>query len=309
MTRRPLRWLPPVLLLGLLFLFLVEVPRQAIAVQSAPVVATPADVGLAWEGFSLSPADGGPQLEGWWMSAATPRAALVFVHGGGSSRTSDFVGSLELYAALVARGISVSTFDLRNHGNSGRDGLGLQFGRSEQHDVLAAIAWTRRRQPDLPIYLMGTSMGGATAIHAVHGGAEVDGLILFDPLLDTDDVFRQGGWVQTGLPPWLFGPSAWSAQQFFGLPSGEETALARARSLQVPVLLLQDPQDPVTRLPFAQQLADANPAVRLWLAPAVAEDDPRLAWKGRWGSHVAAFQLFPEAVLAQIESFIGALAR
>jgi len=45
--------------------------------------------------------------------------------------------------------------------------------------------------------------------------------------------------------------------------------------------------------------------VTLWLAPPAASDEPRLAWKGRWGSHVAAFQLFPEPTMAQISRFIA----
>jgi len=39
---------------------------------------------------------------------------------------------------------------------------------------------------------MGISMGGATLIQAAHDGAKLDGLILLDSLLDTNDTFAQG---------------------------------------------------------------------------------------------------------------------
>lgn len=298
-----------VLLLGWAYLWLVSIPRQLVAMESQPVTQTPAERDLAYEAFEVSPADTDIAIAGWWMPASEPVAALVFIHGGGSNRTSSFFGSLDFYRALVERQISVAAIDLRNHGNSGRDGRGVRFGDSEQYDALAAIDWVRAREPDLPLYAMGISMGGATVIHAAASGAALDGLILLDPLLDTRDAIERGIWVETGLPAALFAPSAWSATRFFGLPDGLEQSLERAKRLALPILLLQDPGDPVTRLPFARALAAANPSVQLWLAPDVAADDPRLAWKERWGSHVAAFQLYPRLVLAQLMQFVANTSR
>ena len=291
---------------AILYTLLVAIPQAAVETEPYPLTRSPADVGLEYEAFVVTPGDTALSLQGWWMPAAQPVAALVFLHGGGSNRTSEFFGSLEFYAALVADGVSVAAIDLRNHGQSDHDGQGLQFGRTEQYDARAAIDWAHDRQADLPVYAMGISMGGATAIHAVANGARVDGLILLDPLLDTDDVFKRGGWVETGLPDSVFALSSWSARTFFGLPDGESQAFHRAASIQdVPILLIQDPDDPVTRLPFARQLAAANPGVTLWVAPPASPGDQRLAWKERWGSHVAAFQLYPAETLAQVMQFIG----
>ena len=291
--------------LSLGYLWLYSIPSRVVNMDSAPVTESPADQGLAFEEFVVSPSDGDLNIQGWWMPADAPVAALVFIHGGGSNRTSSFFSSLAFYRALVEQNISVAAIDLRNHGNSDHDEQGAQFGRTEQYDALAAINWVRARDPGLPLFAMGISMGGATVIHTAAGGAPLDGLILLDPLLDTHDVFKTGAWVETGLPPALFAPAAWSATSFFGLPSGAEQSLERAKVLQLPILLMQDPDDPVTRLPFARELAAANPNVTLWVAPTVASNEPRLAWKGRWGSHVAAFQIFPEPMLAQITRFIA----
>jgi hypothetical protein len=152
--------------------------------------------------------------------------------------------------------------------------------------------------------MMGISMGGATAIHAVSSGADPDGLVLLDPLLDTDSAFTLGIWTQTGLPPALFSPSAWSARTFFGYPSGDLEARRLALSINTPTLLIQDPGDPVTIAPFAREVAEANPAIALWEAPPVANDDPRFLWKGRWGSHVAAFAAHPDDTMAVLDAFI-----
>lgn len=304
MARRLTTALALLLALGCAYALLYAVPLEATKPVHVPLTTSPADVGLHYEDFTVSPSDAPLTLQGWWMPARAPRASLVFLHGGGSHRHSTFFGALAFYRAMVDAGVSVAAIDLRNHGLSGDDGQGLQFGRTELHDAIAALDWARERAPDIPLYLMGISMGGATAIHAAHAGAAADGLILLDPLLDTRDTFIRGGVAQTGLPAALFAPAAWSAMRFFGLPGGADTALERAATLSLPILLLQDPQDPVTRRAFADELAQRNPRVTLWLAPPIEADHPDLAWKGRWGSHVSAFLFYPDQTLAQIDQFM-----
>ena len=296
------------LLAGCAYVALIAIPRAAIQVQRNPVTSSPADVGLVFEEFVISPQDTELTLAGWWMPAQNPRATLVFIHGGGSNRTSSYFGSLAFYRAMVAQGVSLVVVDLRNHGASGSDSQGLQFGRTEKYDAAAAIAWARDKNPNLPLFAMGISMGGATLIQAVHAGAAVDGLILLDSLLDTYDTFKQGAWVETGLPPALFSLSAWSATQFFGLPGDDEQALARAVTLDLPILAIQDPGDPVTRAHYSRELAQRNPRVTLWVAPAIDPQHPDLAWKERWGSHVSAFTFYPQETVTQILAFMTSAA-
>jgi pimeloyl-ACP methyl ester carboxylesterase len=288
------------------YVALVAIPREATRARSVAIEGSPADVGLAFESFAITPRDQPLSLAGWWMPADGAHAVLVFIHGGGSNRTSRFFRSLEFYRAMVEQGISVVAIDLRNHGESGSDGRGLQFGRTEKYDAQAAIDWARRRHPELPLFAMGISMGGATLIQAAHDGPAPDGLILLDSLLDTVDTFRQGAWVETGMPPAVFTPSAWAATRFFGLPAGEEQALERAAALAIPILAIQDPGDPVTRADFSRELARRNPHVTLWQAPAIDPAHPDLAWKARWGSHVSAFEFHPRETVAQILAFIDA---
>ena len=294
------------LLLGCTYVVLIAVPGEIVRPQRTALATTPADVGVAYEDFVISPQDSPLTLAGWWMPAANARATLVFIHGAGSNRGSTYFGTLPFYKAMVDQGISVVAIDLRNQGESGSDDQGLQFGRTEKHDAAAAIAWARNKTPDLPLFAMGISMGGATLIQAAHDGAPLDGLILLDSLLDTQDTVMRGAAVETGLPPALFAVSAWAATQFYGLPGGEEQALERAAALDLPILAIQDPDDPVTRAHFSQELAARNPNVTLWMAPAIDPEHPELAWKGNWGTHVAAFQFYPRETVAQILAFMDA---
>lgn len=306
-SKRPLAAIC-LLVAALLVLLVVAVPYSAIQPEHIAIEKHPADLELAYEDFTVTPADQPLSIAGWWMPADNARANLVFLHGGGSSRHSTFFNSVPFYADMVGRGLNVVAIDLRNHGLSDDDASGVQFGRTEHHDAAAAVRWMRQRAPGLPLFLMGISMGGATAIHAAAAGAKVDALILLDPLLDTTDVFARGGTVQTGLPSALFLPSAWAGKQFFGLPAGEDEALALATRLELPILLLQDPQDPVTTAQYAHQLAASNEHVELWLAPPVPADHPGLPDRGGWRSHVMAYVAFPDAFVARVAQFIDAVA-
>ncbi|MEM1112474.1 MAG: alpha/beta fold hydrolase [Pseudomonadota bacterium] len=300
--------MPAALILALGYLLLVSIPAQMKLPGELAITTSPADLGLAFENFSLQPEDAELTLQGWWIPADSPRAVLVFIHGRGSNRDSEFFGSLAFYAAMVERGVSVAAIDQRNHGASDRDPRGVLWGVNEKYDALAAIDWVRARVGDsLPLFVMGKSMGGGTVINAMAERPVADGAILLDPLLDFHSVVTHGGWVETGLPPAVFAPSAWAAAAFHGLPGGEGQALALASQLDMPILLMQDPDDPVTLAEHAYALAQMNPNVRLWAAPTVPPDHPDIAWRGRWGTHVAAFVLFPEQFLAQIDRFIGSL--
>lgn len=288
---------------GLLF----AIPNYALHPERKPVEASPADVGLAFEPITLSAANSDLPLAGWWMPADDQVATLVFIHGGGSNRHSDFFESLKFYRTMVDQGIGVLAIDLRNHGASGSDGQGISFGVREGYDALAAVDWARRKNRDLPVVAMGISMGGAAVIHAGHYGAALDGIILLDSVLDTQDTFGQAAWVRTGLPPALFKLSAWAATRFHGLPGGEADTLALATELDLPILVMQDPLDPVNRMPYSEQLARANPLATLWLAPVIENDDPAVSWKERWGSHVAAFAVYPDETAQRIMRFISSL--
>lgn len=307
MTTR--RWLALIVLAVVVLAYGVVFPREAINTTRQPITMSPAEVGLDYEDITLTPNDRPLALAAWWMPADSRRemATMVFSHGAGSNRHSQFFKALKFYRAMVENGVSVLALDLRNHGDSDSDGMGLGFGAREKYDTRAAIDWLRRKKPDLPLVAMGISMGGATLIHAVDDDAPVDGLILLDPMLDTHSTLNHGAWIATGMPPPLFVPGSWAATTFWGLPVGAGQAYDKGLELQIPTLLMQDPDDPVTLQEHARALAANNPEIDLWLAPTVDPGSPELPWRGRWGTHVIAFALFPEQTTGKIMEFISSL--
>lgn len=271
-----------------------------------PVDTSPASRDLLFQEIVI--ASDAVSLEGWWIPAERPVAELIFVHGAGSNRISRYIGSLDFYKTLNELNISVITMDLRNHGNSPvTDGL-LRMGSAEWRDVLAAAQWLDAHAPSgLPRLLLGASMGGSTVIHALDNGVRANGLILLDPQLDVLDSLKHGAQVTTGIPASLFSLAARIAVWHFDLPHGDQSPLNLATSLKLPILLMQDWDDPVTRSPFAEQLQRRNHSVQLHRVPAINVSAPCLAGKGDWGSHVAAHPCHPVWTRETIEAFIESI--
>lgn len=292
------------LFLSLVFIFGIAMPWLGLKSGSEPVVALPLSNSVETVIFESDEL----QLEGWWMPAENPRATLLFVHGAGSSRVSPFFNTLGFYDSLQKAGVSVFTFDQRNHGNSEYTDGYLRMGATEYRDVLAARDWLRgRTDNDTPVIICGLSMGGATSIFALATGMQADGLLLFDPMLNTRDSLERGGWVGYGLPSVLFRPMAYLAPLFWGLPYGESDALEVAKALDLPIAIVQNKTDPITRSIWSEELANAADSATIAFVPRIDVSDPCMADKGRWGTHASSFHCHPDWTIEQVENLIARL--
>ena len=292
------------LFLSLVFIFGIAMPWLGLKSGSEPVVDLPLSNNVEQVIFESDEL----QLEGWWMPAENPRATLLFVHGAGSSRVSPFFNTLGFYDSLQKAGVSVFTFDQRNHGNSEYTDGYLRMGATEYRDVLAAREWLKgRTDDDTPVIICGLSMGGATSIYALATGMQADGLLLFDAMLNTRDSLARGGWVGYGLPSVLFRPMAYLAPLFWGLPYGESDALEVAKALDLPIAIVQNKTDPITRSIWSEELANAADSATIAFVPRIDASDPCMADKGRWGTHASSFHCHPDWTIEQVENLIARL--
>lgn len=300
---RIILWTVIALPLAWVLLSVFWAPPHMIATTPYPVDQTPASRNLDYQDIVIPSGD--LLLEGWWIPAPTPIVDLIFVHGAGSNRISQYIGSLDFYRTLHDLNISVVTMDIRNHGNSPVTDGTLRMGLAEWPDVVATAQWLDQHHPsDRPRVLLGASMGGSTVIHAVTNGLEADALILLDPLLDVLDSMMEGGQIETGIPAPLLAVAARAAIRQYQLPRGETGPLAMAKALDLPILLMQDWDDPVTRSPFAAELSRANPNVTLARVPAISVTEPCLDGKEEWGTHVAAHPCRPDWTRDTVAAFV-----
>ena len=290
-----------VAVIGFLGFWLVYLPSIIGLAQRHPAETNPASLGMRYEDVAF-PSKGHPlKIRGWWLPAESPRAVLIFVHGASGNRREIHSHGLELAKFLVSRHISVLTIDLRNHGTSDGTPSGrLALGYGESDDVLGAVAYASSKAPGLPVYLMGSSMGGAAVVYAAAFHAPVKGLVLLDPVLDPHTTSINFVQAVLGAPRWFVVPMVWSAETFFSGDPGYHDPLVTAETLKLPILLIQDDRDPVCLPATAAELARANSHVTLW----VSHDPPKQGDTVGWGYHTAAYVENPLQMQAQLTQFL-----
>ena len=171
----------------------------------APVIAplgienqTPAlnaDVFLTRDGLHLP-------LRRW--DAVHPRAVIVALHG-----MSDYSNAFDMPATWWAeQGITVYAYDQRGFGKAPNTGIwpGAEALRDDLADCIEAV---RARNPGVPVFALGESMGGAVVLTSLADGhpPRLDGVILVAPAVwsreDMPITYRAALWLTAHTMPWL----------------------------------------------------------------------------------------------------------
>tara|TARA_R110000787_G_scaffold221535_1_gene330248 strand:+ start:57682 stop:58692 length:1011 start_codon:yes stop_codon:yes gene_type:complete len=178
----------PGLLIALLSTLLLGACTTPQFIEPTPINATPTlteDVFKTRDGLAL------PYRT--WMPEGTPRAVIVALHGFNDySRFFEDAGQF-----LAARGIASYAYDQRGFGAAPHPGrwFPLDGYLADAVDIAKAIG---ARHPDVPLYLLGESMGGAIAMTALarHDAPWVQGAILSAPAVWGRDAMP---WFQRSL--------------------------------------------------------------------------------------------------------------
>ncbi len=158
-------WRVAALPIALVVVEFVLIPcTAAIYATNLPATAlgnvTPAARGFAYLDVTLTTVDH-VRLSAWYIPSRNG-AAIVLLHGSGSTRTS----VLDQATVIARHGYGVLLVDARGHGRS--RGIGMDFGWWGDRDTLAAVTWLEAR-PDVAggrVGAVGMSMGGEEALGA-----------------------------------------------------------------------------------------------------------------------------------------------
>ena len=138
-----------------------------------------------------------------WPAKGPAKAVILALHG-----FNDYSRAFEMPAAIWARkGIETYAYDQRGFGATDHRGVWPGEARLIE-DADSAIAQIRARDPGLPLFLLGESMGGAVAMCAMAGQQPlpVDGVILVAPAAwareDLGPVANGLLWVMAHSLPW-----------------------------------------------------------------------------------------------------------
>jgi alpha-beta hydrolase superfamily lysophospholipase len=253
--------------------------QAATAAEDAAANAAPAGATLR-EGYLER--EGGVRSYRCELEPEGARAVLVAMHGYGEHcRRYD-----ELAHYLVRREVAVLRMDARGHGrSSGQRGYVRRYGEYVD-DFAALVASAVERHPELPLFVLGHSNGGLTVARALQQGLRgVRGAVLTSPLLGLrarhrpvpDAVARALSLALPRLPL----PSGLNAAElthdlalreahardpfihrvatprwYWEATLAGRAALAEARRLDTPLLIVQGEDDPIVEPALAEQLCD-----------------------------------------------------
>ena len=124
-----------------------------------------------------------------WRPEVEPRAIVLALHGFNDYRNA----FADIAPALTAAGIQLYAYDQRGFGETSERGIWPGSERLQQ-DAAAASELLCRKYPDLPLYIIGESMGGAVAMVMLENASSscVDGVVLVAPAV----------WGWRSMPLW-----------------------------------------------------------------------------------------------------------
>lgn len=181
-------------------------------------------------------------LHGYLFAAEDKTAPIVmFFHGYRSSALSDGIGMLMMCRKM---GYSFLAVDMRAHGLS--EGASITFGVEERYDV---VAWAQAVPfllgGNVPVFLAGISMGGATVLMAqdLSLPATVCGIMADCPYSSPRAILHRALY-QRGLLAFVVYPFLRLAALLFGHFNLEQTDAVRSVACTaLPVLLFHGKED------------------------------------------------------------------
>jgi fermentation-respiration switch protein FrsA (DUF1100 family) len=242
---------------------------------------TPWELGIPYEEVAFGTEDG-LLLRGWWLPAPQAKRTVIALHGHRGAR-HHCVG---IGAALWRRGTNVLLFDHRGRGSS--EGELLSMGYFETLDALAAIGHALSKAPDVPLGLIGYSMGAAVAVMAAARDERVGAIVADSPFASERALVRALLGRQLGP---LHGPVAALTERLLPYDPGEVEPLrevvkiAPCASLFVHGLL--------------DETCDPKDSVRLY----EAAGEPKELWLLEGAGHCDAYFADRQAYCERVDSF------
>lgn len=239
--------------------------ERLIFFPGGPPSATPASIGLPFEGVELVAADGAT-IDAWWIPAERARGAVIVCHG----NAGNIEGRLPLAVALHRLDLAVLLFDYRGYGAStGRPSeQGLYLDAEAAYDYVVQAA----RIAPARIVAYGESLGGAVAAELA-SRRPVGALVLDAAFTSLADV---------GASTYRFLPVR------FILRHGFDTR-AKLAKLSVPVLLMHSPDDEVVPASHAEALRRCAREPVEFVSTAGFHNDGGWLRSGALGASVARF--------------------
>lgn len=143
-------------------------------------------------------------VRSWMPSPDKPRAVIIALHG-----FNDYSNFFDAPGTFLAdQGIAAYAYDQRGFGETPRRGIWPGV-KAFSDDLTSFTRLVKKRHPDIPVFLLGASMGGAVVMVAMTSQSppDVDGVILAGPAVWGRATMpwyqRMALWVGSHTVPWM----------------------------------------------------------------------------------------------------------
>lgn len=208
----------------------------------------------------------GTRLRGHLLEADEPKRIIIAVHGWRGSWSRDF-GIVSEYFKNNSTVLYVE-----QRAQQGSDGEYITFGICERYDIIEWIKWVVKRfSRELPIYLLGVSMGASTVLMSSNLGldASVHGIIADSGFTAPDDIWSHVVRHNLHLPYRLYKRRASAeCKRRTGHTPLECSTLDAMRSCTTPVLFVHGTDDSFVPVEMTYENYKAcNAPKRLFVVP------------------------------------------
>ncbi len=257
------------------------------------IASSPAYYGLDYESFEVMVPTDQIKLQGWKVeSPDDPKGVIVLAHGYRQNRVSPSVGLLGITKDLIENQYHVLLFDFRNSGES--EGKLTSVGQFEQDDLIAVLDYAAQLYPDLPLGVMGFSMGAVTAILVAEKHHQLKAIIADSPFADFREYLEENLSFWSDLPDFPFTPTIINILPLFtGIDSDRIRPIEAVKSIQKPLLLIHGGADDAIPFNNSERILNSAPegTAELWIV-----DD---------SDHVKAYIDQPEAYMTRVLTFFS----
>ena len=146
---------------------------------------TAEEFGLTAEQFFVKTEDG-LNISVYEVAVDRPQAVVICLSGIHNPSVTIYFGHARMFKE---HSVATIMLDMRAHGES--DGEKIYLGYKEWLDVKAVVKYIKEKPlyNNVPIVVLGLSMGGATAVNAMGRISEIDGLISLSSFSSWEGVF------------------------------------------------------------------------------------------------------------------------
>jgi len=210
----------------------------------------------------------GHAIAAWWHDGTASAPVVLLLHGVRGSR----LDMVQRARVLAAHGYAVLMIDLQAHGETLGDAI--TFGWREALDVRAAIDWARHAKPASRIGVVGTSLGGASALLGPQP-LGVDAVVLesvYPRLQDAveDRIRMRLGFAARVLAPVLLA----QVEPRLGVPPARLAPIESVARVGAPVLIAAGTRDEHTPPHETREMfAAARSPKELWWVDGAAHQD------------------------------------